>query len=539
MFKVLIIDDEEPIREAVKILGLWKELNIDIIIEASEGYSALEILRQQKPDIVLVDMKMPVMDGVEFLKIASEEFPKVKYIVISGFDDFKYTKTAIHAQVLDYILKPINRIKLNEALGKAVKMLMIEKEQSEKRLLKGIKDNISKPILKERILSGIIWDNHQFTLLDEHMEMLEFNNKEQIYGVFLTRIVNFDHICQSKFSGDAHLLYFNIINAFDEIFGTFSKCFSFRNDRKQFEIISVVAIERFVNNPRDYCAIKLVDALKIPRQYLHIDTISSIGEFCTEVKYLSKAFKSAEAFLYGVNLLSGVNRVYSGHEIIEKKPMVSISQKKDLLFHAFEIGNKQYAKVIIENYFKEIKSRGYYSIEYASRIITEFALLLEDLAYLKKMNVDEILSKSAEVYTLQSFMADVDMLEKALTSCVENVFKKIHEGTEKGERKYVHEIKDYIDKKYFTDIKLSFFAEKYFISKEYLSKVFKEEFGYGIYEYALKVRMENAKTMLDDENNKIKDISIMLGYKDNNYFSKAFKSYYGVSPSEYRDNGSR
>jgi two-component system response regulator YesN len=539
MLKVLIIDDEEPIREAIKILGLWEKLNIDIVLEANEGQSALKVLREQRPDIVLVDMKMPFMDGIEFLRIAREEAPRVKYIVISGYDDFEYTRTAIHSQVLDYLLKPINRIQLNEALEKAVKSILAEKLESQKDMRKGIRDNISRPMLKERILSWIIWGGQQFSILDEHMEMLEFNARNQIYGVVLTRVINFEQVCQEKFLGDAHSLYFSITNALDELFGSFSNCFSFRNDRKQFEIISAVAIDQSVNTPGENFAVKLQNALNQLREHLDIDTIICVGAFCDEVKNLSQSYSSAEAILNAVNLLSGVNKVYSGKDLIEKRSTPSIGQIKDVLIHAFEIGNKQYSKGVIENYFQEILSKGYYSIEVANRVITDFVILLEDLAYSKKMNVDEIMSKYAEVYTLDSYLTDVNLLEKALITCFENVFEKIYEGTAKSEINYVTEIKEYIDKKYFTDIRLKDFAEKYYISKEYLSKAFKEEFGYGIYEYALKVRMEHAIAMLDDDSNKIKDISIMLGYKDNNYFSKAFKSYYGISPSGYRDSENR
>jgi two-component system response regulator YesN len=98
----------------------------------------------------------------------------------------------------------------------------------------------------------------------------------------------------------------------------------------------------------------------------------------------------------------------------------------------------------------------------------------------------------------------------------------------------ITDIKRHIDRYYFEDIKISFFAETYFLSREYLMKLFKQQFGYGIHEYVQKVRMDKAKELLGDSSLKIQEISDMLGYKDKNYFSKAFRNYYQVSPSEYR-----
>lgn len=98
----------------------------------------------------------------------------------------------------------------------------------------------------------------------------------------------------------------------------------------------------------------------------------------------------------------------------------------------------------------------------------------------------------------------------------------------------VGDIKAYIDHHYFEEIKISMFSDKYFLSREYLMKLFKQQFGFGIHEYVQKVRMDKAKELLSDPNLKIQDISEMLGYKDKNYFSKAFRNYYSVSPSEFR-----
>jgi two-component system, response regulator YesN len=248
LYKVLIVDDERPVRRVIQALGKWELLKVDSIYEAAEGESALEVMRQSKPDIVFVDMKMPNMNGADFLHIAVNEFPDAQYIVVSGYDDFDYTRQAIKARVLDYLLKPVIEAELDEVLQKAV------------------------------------------SLLDQERE----------------------------------------------------------------------------------------------------------------------------------------NRLGS--------------------------------------------------------VLSSFQSIQKD-----------------------------------------------------NTKTYLCEIKDYIDNNFHKDIRLSFFSEKYYLSKEYLSRQFREEFGYNIYEYVLMMRMDKARLILAEPGARIHDVSEFLGYKDSNYFSRAFKAYFGISPTEFKE----
>lgn len=120
MYKALIVDDEKPVRIAISKLGKWSQFQIDPPLMAANGSEALTLMRDVHPQIVFVDMNMPVINGTEFLKIASEEFPESRFIVISGYDEFSYAQHAIRCGALDYLLKPIVEKDLNAAIEKAV-----------------------------------------------------------------------------------------------------------------------------------------------------------------------------------------------------------------------------------------------------------------------------------------------------------------------------------------------------------------------------------------------------------------------------------
>lgn len=123
MYKALIIDDEKPVHAAIIALGRFRENQVQSPFSAYNGKDGLASMRELHPDIVFLDMNMPVMNGIHFLEIASEEFPDAKFIVISGYDDFNYAHAAIKGGAIEYLLKPIDEEELNQALTKAVSEL--------------------------------------------------------------------------------------------------------------------------------------------------------------------------------------------------------------------------------------------------------------------------------------------------------------------------------------------------------------------------------------------------------------------------------
>lgn len=120
MYKSLIIDDEKPVRIAVSKLGHWKKYGIEPPAMASNGKDGLSAMRELRPEIVFVDMNMPVMDGCSFLELASAEFPDSQFIIVSGYDDFSYARHAMRYGACDYLLKPLVEEELNHAIEKAV-----------------------------------------------------------------------------------------------------------------------------------------------------------------------------------------------------------------------------------------------------------------------------------------------------------------------------------------------------------------------------------------------------------------------------------
>lgn len=123
MYRILIVDDEQSVHQAIRSLVNWTQLNAQAPLSAYNGQEALELMRSEHPDVVFIDMEMPLMDGKEFLARATQAYPGAAYIVVSGYDSFNFTQAAIRYKVVDYLLKPIDRDELLSALGRAFAQL--------------------------------------------------------------------------------------------------------------------------------------------------------------------------------------------------------------------------------------------------------------------------------------------------------------------------------------------------------------------------------------------------------------------------------
>ncbi|MDT3429131.1 two-component system response regulator YesN [Paenibacillus forsythiae] len=532
MYKVLIVDDERPVRTAIRLAGEWEKLAVSEIAEAPEAQTGLQMLEAWKPDIVLVDIRMPVMDGMEMLRRASARHPEVKYIIISGFDEFEYARQAIHCRVLDYLLKPIDKVELNRALSEAVRQLEEERKVRELEQQQRMMSNLSMPLFKEKLLTMIIdGDRIHPPILEDYKRLTSITKQHVLYGCAIVQVLNFDEVCASRFKGDSFSCYFALTNMIDECCAPWSQGFSFRSYKTDHEIIAVLEMGTGPD-PKVFSAAKITEMLHSLRTLFGFVAIAGIGGFSASFEQLGESYYEACAIKSSINILQSGNRVLTEIQAGRKAEMYSIMNKKELLLRAFESGNIEFTRGIMNGYFDLIQQTGYFSMDDARKSAAEFILMIEDITVQLGIAADSpckpVSCGTAPVHpSFEDFRGFVFRV-------ISLVFDRIQTGLKDSEAFNIIRIKNYIDDHFFTDINLAMFSEQYYLSKEYLSRLFKEKFGFGIYEYVLKVRMDRAKELLDDPSIKIQLVSSKVGFNDNAYFSKAFKKYTGLSPSEYR-----
>lgn len=179
MHKVMIVDDEKPVRIAISKLGHWSKWHLEQPFYASDGKEALALLSELHPDLVFVDMKMPVMDGTEFLRQASARNPHTAFIVISGYDDFSYAQSAIHYGASDYLLKPVVPDELNEAIRRVMTARFPEEDFSS--------DETPEASLSASAVVDLIHDTIETNYAD-NMQLQDFADKYFFSREYLSRL---------------------------------------------------------------------------------------------------------------------------------------------------------------------------------------------------------------------------------------------------------------------------------------------------------------------------------------------------------------
>ena len=156
LYRVLLVDDEQDIREGISRKMDWLGLGFSLVGEAANGQDALELAETLRPDVILTDIKMPFMDGLELCRILTDRLPAARFVVFSGFDDFEYAKQAIQMNVVEYILKPINADELSDVLRRLKEQL--DRERAERRNVERLRSRYTEnlPILRELFYANLL-----------------------------------------------------------------------------------------------------------------------------------------------------------------------------------------------------------------------------------------------------------------------------------------------------------------------------------------------------------------------------------------------
>ncbi|GAA0136392.1 hypothetical protein YSY43_32330 [Paenibacillus sp. YSY-4.3] len=540
MYKVLIIDDEEPLREAIKILGDWEGLQVDEIWEATDGVSGLDMLQKHRPDLVMVDMKMPEMNGVEFLRIVEQDYPELLTIVISGYNDFEFTRQAIHSKVVDYLLKPVNRHDLNQALRKAIDVLRAKRQTHSELITRNIAFNMSLPKLKEKIYLSIIERGFKKQSNEAFLPLIGADKEDNRFGALVLQLLNMQQVRDKRFNRDTELLYFAVANVINEVAMEGIVCFSFPNPKQDREIIAIFTMQGGYPEDlafrADYLMKKVGHTLS---DLFGIVSAVGNGRVYEEVTQLAHSYEEARSSILAIDLhkLKGAT-VFGAKEKAGAPESLSLTSRMPILRTTLESGNTNHARIVFAEFTKKIKEADSFTLGEAERMIRDIIVLFNDMALDLGVPSDKLpvtgSRSSLDAAGLSGDFSTTDEYEQLLHRIMDYYSEQIRQSMAVNRPFNIEDIKEYIDQHYFEDIKISMFTEKYFLSREYLMKLFKQQFGFGIHEYMQKVRMDKACVLLDDPSLKIQEVSEMLGYKDKNYFSKAFRNYFGVSPSEYR-----
>ncbi|MCM3655249.1 response regulator [Metabacillus litoralis] len=521
--KVLLVDDEKHVREGIMLLGEWEKFGIETIYEAENGAEAINFIQKFQPEIIFTDMKMPKMDGIQLLEWMKEHYPYCKTVVLTGYDDYHYMRKAIHYGSVDYLLKPIDPEILNTTLEHALaewkKEEAIRKEnKSSSQLI-----NKMKPAYRDRMLTQLM--NNE-SMKENLYEEFGF----QVSQSYTVALVKVSGKTIGEFHGDRNLAYFTILNVINEIL-TENECgtgFRYLSNKGEIIIIFWKKIEQIEE--------LLKSMYKQLRKTFNISCPIALGESVNKISELLESYSRAKHVILNSNILDEKGeRVYL-QEIKSETALPNLmgyASEIELAVQAGEIGAFE---EMIERVTKELKESRFLSLKLLLNFEKEYQVICN--RWLKKyqlsFSVVEKVEKQIDPYFDQNGSFQFEKYIERKKREISLFLKKVKRGSGKKNTNIIYEIETYLQENCNRDVKLQEIAEQFYLSREYISRKFKQEFNVNISDYVVKIRMNKAKTLLKNSQLKIYEIAEMIGYQDDKYFRKVFKRIEGVTPNEYR-----
>ena len=538
MYKVLIVDDEPIIRKGLRNIINWKNFGCEVVAEAGDGLDGLELIRKHKPDIIITDIKMPETDGLSMIKQMKEDVPDSKIIILTGHRDFDYVHEALKLGVTDFLLKPSRIEELTSAISRAVKELKFQNQRSEEfdKLSQLFTQNIS--VLREKLLYDIIYEIN--TNRDDIKEKLElFQTRQGDFRMLLVQNDAEESDGSDISQYDRHLYQFGIINTFIEIFSD------------KFDVLHVtldtVGIA-FIVMPREGVEDELAETINKKCTYLQeiinncfgftvTIAISSEGSDFTELPQKFGECRAAleHKFYLGNNSIiyhSDVNTFfrYDDHSMLEKL--------EKALLEGIKSGNETAVEGRLKDIYSYIRNIDPSQKEFIKNFywntitsINSIRLSLMSSEDGRKVEYTEL----SGLYGLIEKCSNADELHTLLEESARSIVSKVNNYNNKSIKLILRKAVEYLQTHYHEPITLNEVAEHTFVSTYYISRMFKKEMGKNFVDYLNELRIEKAKELLKDVRYKTYEVAEKVGIPDAHYFSRLFKKYVGMTPTEYRE----
>lgn len=534
--KVLIVDDEKHVRDAIRMLVDWQHYEIRELYEAPEGAAAKLIIEQERPEIIFTDIRMPVLDGVELMQWIQQHYSDCKMIVVSGYEDFEYVRHTVKAGGSDYILKPIDPEELDEALTNAVASWKQEHEARVRQQRHTMTMNQIKPIYWDKIFSSIVQGESVYPDFAREFRQ-EFGSDLPDHGQ--VAIVCLDTIpgnLRSKFTSNVDLLFFSLANIANEYLRQTSCGYSFRYWNSMDDLVIIYWGTESTFQDRLLLINEGIRSTFKTRLDISIGTRKTFGS------ELSESYREARHVLRQRNLLEPIGRIH----------FTETSETSALPALPFAKYTSDFRAAILsshEDQIREVTTRWILDIEQLDRVSFEqIELWKQEYTIFKSrlladylpddpdpsfIRTEELSDEASTIPLDASGRLAYEMLLDEVTHDLRKLSKKVS-ALQQRERSVVHDIVDYIEQHYDEDLTLQHISDRFHLSREYISRRFKQELQENVSDCITRTRIDKAKLLLLNPQLRIVQIAEMVGYRDEKYFSKVFKKVIGLSPSQYR-----
>lgn len=532
MYRIVIADDEEYVRELLAQNINRSQTEFEVIAKAEDGKEAVRLVEELQPDILITDICMPFVSGLELIRQIQEKNQEMKTVIISGYDDFSYVKQALTLGVSDYLLKPFMPEELYEVLNK----IKVELERR-RTLLNNIQEMKSqledtRQVLREQVVRKLIQgtENREELRREAHKEQIVLDHRFCAAGIFQIYsnmksqepvIKDFLAMINETYFQKNCRVYVTSIGRQRLVLlflGDYRNAASFRSAVEQ----GMKAMEESM------------------KRYYDLNASCLIGGIYDDWKEIPKSYENALALFRGI--LGKINPVvFFDDEFRPRDEEGSHRQHRpkeleEQLLLSIQMGREEKAEDIlldILHYYESmnVELRDFVSVSLVELVFDISGTLMKAKGQGEVWEDENVVAYLKEHFTSGSLRDAQEVILGYVRKCCRQ-FASVNES--QGER-IVFQVKELIEKNIGQeDLSLEAVSGKLFFSHNYVRQIFKQVTGESFMEYLIRRRMEIAGELLKNETLKIQDIAAKTGYSNQRYFASCFKKYYGCTPTEYR-----
>ncbi|MDF2963423.1 MAG: hypothetical protein K0S39_5158 [Paenibacillus sp.] len=514
--RILIADDEEHVREGIELAVDWKKFGIVELLFAENGQQAMDLIREHQPAVLFCDMSMPVVDGMTLLHNIREEGWDIQIIVVSGYDDYAYTRATVKANAVDYILKPFGKNDLEQALDRAINEW--RKRESSLSYSRETEHRIKQAdsLLYEQRLAMYFKGEVAF---HEGIQSIFYK-----VGLSMSRIRvalllprNRIDLVERRFYGDGELFVFAVNNIAHEILKEYGAYYLCRLDDHQWLLLTTADNSL---GSADHHKRNMERVVQAWESTLGLQTLIGLCESEADADKLPASISAARAALLNCELLSPP----AATRPVDELPR--FTDQKILLQKALKNEDKLQAAGIIRSFTEALRKRGSLRLKELQSYTVEANLLLHQ-EHQTPLNEND-----SWAMVIPLWVSNLNEWEQLL---IGQWWGLIEEGGTDGfSNRGVQAIRDYICQHFHENISLPALSERFHFSPQYIAKKFKELYNTTVVTYLTEVRMDKARSFLLHTEMSISELANELGYTDENYFGKVFKKQTGLTPLQYR-----
>ena len=528
MYKILLADDEGIVIESLKFM-IEKELGTNCEIRfAKTGRSVIELAENFRPDIAFMDIQMPGINGIDAMKEIRKANSNIIFIIMTAYDKFDYAREAINLGVLEYLNKPAEREKILEVLKRATNIIDEERRKRSEDLLIKEKMETVVPIIQNGLISNFLFREHFDEDISNYKSLLEI---EDNYGYMVVIIAGREQVGNHMTGAvAAGITIQNIYQEIRPIVESYIPGIIGFVMANKIPVLITRDSAGFEYEERTEMIEKARALVRKLSERFDINFRIGIGSV-KPLKDMADSYNEALSVLIETTGRVGhIDDIPTGCKYEEDYP-IDIEKR---LFDVLQKGRVSETVNVANDFFDWMEESQQNHIDDVKLKVLEFVLWAEHIAYENANNMYHFRSRTTYMSDVTA-MSDFATLRKWFIEKFNDAVSSVAKRSENRSESAVERAKKYIDENYRKDISLEDVSQKVDISSYYFSKIFKEETGENFIEYLTKLRMEEAKRLLEDTDMSIKEVCSDVGYSDPNYFSRNFKKYAGVTPTEARE----